>query len=172
VEEKTKEKPETDKTEEIAALINPLIEKALNLITELERGSIRDLKIETIAVNIMIGVEEEYVMTVLEEKKDDIDERFHAISASQDTDMDKDQDGYVTYKAGGMDCDDNDPSINPGAIEIPNDGIDQNCDGSDEIVTEDAAYTHPDCLDDPETPEFDTSCNNCLNGEEVSEDCI
>ncbi|MGA1791620.1 MAG: S8 family serine peptidase [bacterium] len=104
--------------------------------------------------------------------QDDDDERFHAISASQDADMDKDQDGYVTYEAGGMDCDDNDPSINPGAIEIPNDGIDQNCDGSDEIVTENGAYTHPDCLDDPEKPEFDTGCSNCLNGEEVSEDCI
>ena len=103
---------------------------------------------------------------------EDDDERFHAISASQDEDMDKDQDGYVTFMAGGTDCDDNDPSINPAAIEIPNDGIDQNCDGSDEIVEEDGAYTHPDCLDDPETPELDASCSNCLNDEETSEECI
>ncbi len=35
---------------------------------------------------------------------------------------------------GGGDCDDRDPAINPGAIDIPGDGIDQDCDGGDAIA--------------------------------------
>ena len=44
--------------------------------------------------------------------------------------FDRDRDGYARFLGGG-DCDDSDPSVHPGAPEIPDDGVDQNCIGGD-----------------------------------------
>jgi FtsP/CotA-like multicopper oxidase with cupredoxin domain len=47
--------------------------------------------------------------------------------------VDNDNDGYFGAPdcTTALDCDDNDPSINPGAVDTPDDGIDQDCDGVD-----------------------------------------
>jgi choline-sulfatase len=44
--------------------------------------------------------------------------------------LDRDGDGYARILGGG-DCDDGAPGVHPGAPEIPDDGIDQNCLGGD-----------------------------------------
>lgn len=63
---------------------------------------------------------------------------------------DNDDDGYVSFACGGDDCNDGDPTTNPGMSESEvtgncSDGKDNDCDGS------------PDC-NDPDCPACPTSC--------------
>jgi arylsulfatase A-like enzyme len=48
--------------------------------------------------------------------------------------LDRDDDGAPRLLGGG-DCDDGDPAIHPGALDFPDDGLDEDCDGRDATVT-------------------------------------
>ncbi len=53
------------------------------------------------------------------------------VPAGTEVDTDLDNDGYDGTAFGGLDCNDADRTIRPGAIDVPGDGIDQDCDGVD-----------------------------------------
>ncbi|OFY56547.1 MAG: hypothetical protein A2W93_03740 [Bacteroidetes bacterium GWF2_43_63] len=66
-----------------------------------------------------------------------------------------------------MDCDDNESEINPGAIEIPGDGIDEDCNGYEYCFVDSDGDTHGS------TDMFETPVMECflVGGSDVSDDC-
>ena len=84
--------------------------------------------------------------------------------------FDEDGDGYTVLDG---DCDDGDPSIHPGAKEIPYDGIDQDCDGADSLDADGDGYDSDhhggdDC--DDQDPSVHPGCEErCLDG--ADNDC-
>ncbi|MBN2493341.1 MAG: thrombospondin type 3 repeat-containing protein [Deltaproteobacteria bacterium] len=62
--------------------------------------------------------------------EDGVDQDCDGVDPACVCDTDADGDGYISDECeGGTDCDDSDPTINPGAYDYCGDGIDQNCDG-------------------------------------------
>ena len=55
---------------------------------------------------------------------------------------DRDHDGYSAYFGGG-DCDDKNKAINPGALDVPGNGLDEDCNGADTpLVADEPKPTH------------------------------
>ena len=87
-----------------------------------------------------------------------------------DDGFDDDADGYSWCSEG--DCDDSDPLIYPGSMEIPYDGLDQDCDGRDLIDIDRDGYpggeSGTDC-DDVHAQYHPGAVENCTDG--VDGDC-
>lgn len=72
--------------------------------------------------------------------------------------IDRDGDGYSPF-LGGPDCDDSNPNVHPGAEEIPDNGIDDNCIGGDRVTPVEVADAAPA---EPEDTDFKLDQGNLL----------
>jgi len=80
--------------------------------------------------------------------------------------IDADNDGYTSDE----DCDDSDPDINPGAEEIANNDVDENCDGEILIIDMDGDGFNSDHDCDDNNPEINPDAEEIANNG-IDEDC-
>ncbi len=100
--------------------------------------------------------------------------------------MDADGDGHASVASGGTDCNDDNPDIYPGAEEIPDDSVDNDCEGGDATCDSDGdGVQNPSCpggtdCDDANSLAYpgadelcdglDTNCDESIPANEVDAD--
>lgn len=72
---------------------------------------------------------------------DDTNDSVDTAPIDTGTRADADGDGYYANE----DCDDSDPSVNPGAEEVWDDGVDQDCDGDDACDSDGDGFDREEC---------------------------
>jgi MYXO-CTERM domain-containing protein len=76
---------------------------------------------------------------------------YRTMEVVQSFDSDCTDEGEAAWDVPMVDCDDTRAGVHPGAEEIPGDGVDQDCDGTDPAVADDSGDT--DAADDDEAEE-------------------
>jgi MYXO-CTERM domain-containing protein len=89
--------------------------------------------------------------------------------------VDADGDTFAAIAAGGTDCDDTDPLVNPDALEICSDGVDNNCSGYDQLTDFDLdGDVGVDC-GGPDCDDFDPTVSSLIDvdgdGSSACDDC-
>ena len=87
---------------------------------------------------------------------DDPDEPVIICALSGAVSDDADLDGFIAVEAGGDDCDDSDPTVNPGADEIWYDGRDQDCSGGSDYDQDGDGFDSKVYWEDTETENPDS----------------
>ncbi len=95
----------------------------------LDLGGIHPVVTDTVALDDLgLTIGEDYFLDLFFAERHTTESNFN-ISTTLLLCLDGDGDGYFEADCGGDDCDDDDPTVNPGAPEICDDGIDNDCDG-------------------------------------------
>ena len=101
---------------------------------------------------------------------------LESTSVSFTTCVDVDGDGYDDVACGGDDCDDSDSAINPGALEVCDDTVDDDCDGSDLTADADAdGYDSEGCVGGDDCDDTNAAINPGVDadgdGSNACDDC-